>query len=58
MNERDQAKVSSKLHYGPGGVACQCCNPYNCHPRKMKKLARRLVRRVEKNNMVKGEIND
>ena len=37
-----------KLRSGPGGWGCPCCNPYSCSPRRMKKLARRLVRRVSK----------
>jgi len=36
------------LQHGPGGIACPCCNSYNCHPRNMKKLARRLARRNDK----------
>ena len=37
-----------KLQAGPGGWGCPCCNPYGCHPRNMKHLARRHVRRKSK----------
>lgn len=33
---------------GPGGIGCPCCNPYNCHPRKMKHHVRRVMRRKNK----------
>lgn len=33
---------------GPGGIACPCCNEYNCHPRNMKHLVRRRKRRQER----------
>ena len=38
----------NKLNGGPGGWHCPCCNNYGSSPRKMKPLARRLVRRVKK----------
>lgn len=38
----------SKLQGGPGGWHCVCCNPCRCHPRKMKRTARRLTRRVNR----------
>lgn len=38
----------SKLADNHGGWYCPCCNPYGCHPRSMKKLARRRFRRVSK----------
>ena len=40
-----------KLTDGYGSWHCPCCNPFGCSPRKMKKKARRIVRR-----MVKQEI--
>lgn len=42
-------RKDDKLRGGPGGWGCSCCNPYNCNPRNMKSLARRLARR--KRNM-------
>lgn len=33
---------------GPGGVACPCCNEYQCHPRNMKHLVRRRKRRQDR----------
>ena len=45
-----------KLNSGPGGWGCSCCNPYNCHPRNMKHLARRLVRR-KRNEEVRIDTN-
>lgn len=45
--KRDYTKSSvGKLDGGPGGWKCGCCNPYHCHPRNMKALARRRVRRA------------
>jgi len=45
--KRDYTKSTvGKLDGGPGGWKCRCCNPFNCHPRNMKALARRRVRRV------------
>jgi hypothetical protein len=35
----------SSLRAGPGGWRCPCCNPYNTSPRRMKRKARRHVRR-------------
>ncbi len=43
---------------GVGGWKCACCNPYNCSPRKMKPLARRLVRRVNKQALRLGNSED
>jgi len=37
-----------KMNGGPKGWKCPCCNPYNCHPRNMKALAHRRLRRVSK----------
>lgn len=37
-----------KLDGGYGGWSCPCCNPYGCSPRKMKRKARRFVRRKHK----------
>ena len=48
MGYKEYSRVSEKLHVGPGGMACTCCCPYNCHPRKAKPLMRRLRRHVEK----------
>lgn len=42
-----------KLKTGSGGWYCACCNPYDMHPRKMKPLARRRLRRVEKMRLTK-----
>jgi hypothetical protein len=39
---------------GPGGLYCPCCNPYNVHPRKMKHLVRRKVRRITKSETRKA----
>lgn len=44
-----------KLGSGPGGWRCRCCNPFGCSPRRMKPLARRTLRRVEK-QFLKKEI--
>jgi 23S rRNA G2069 N7-methylase RlmK/C1962 C5-methylase RlmI len=33
---------------GPGGIACTCCNAYGCHPRGMKHLTRRALRRASR----------
>lgn len=38
----------SKVADNHGGWRCPCCNDYRCCPRKMKKLARRRVRRTTK----------
>ena len=37
---------------GVGGWKCTCCNPYNVHPRNMKHLVRRRVRRTTKHDMI------
>jgi len=42
-----------KLDGGCGGWHCQCCNPYNCSPRKMKSKARRRLRRLKKQTLSK-----
>lgn len=42
-----------KLNAGPGGWLCPCCNPYHCSPNKMKKLARRRLRHLKKQNLSK-----
>lgn len=44
----------SKTIDGFGGWKCVCCNPFHCSPRKMKPLARRLVRRVNKQALRSG----
>jgi hypothetical protein len=44
-----------KLNAGPGGWHCPCCNPFHCHPRKMKAKARRMVRHINKQNLRKEE---
>ena len=49
--------ASAKLHAGPGGWYCICCNPYRCSPRNMKMKARRVVRRVNKQR-IKIELKD
>ena len=41
----------AKLAENYGGWDCPCCNPYGCSKRNMKKLARRRLRRVSKNNL-------
>ena len=51
-------KGITKLNGGPGGWRCSCCNPYNCEPRKMKRKARRLVRRKMKQNTPTSEAED
>jgi hypothetical protein len=51
--KKEMGKVSKSLLGGPAGWHCKCCNPYKCHPRKMKPLARRLYRRVSKQNFEK-----
>lgn len=47
-NKKEASNTSAKLKNGPGGIACTCCNKFNCHPRNMKHLARRILRRVNK----------
>lgn len=44
----------AKLHGGPGGWYCACCNPYRCHPRKMKRAARRMTRRISRQQVRKN----
>ena len=43
---RDYKSGVGKVNGGPGGWKCACCNSYGCHPRNMKALAHRRVRRV------------
>ena len=40
-NYRDNGKFTT----GPGGWYCGCCNPCGCHPRNMKMIAHRWLRR-------------
>lgn len=48
-------KANRKL-VGPGGIACPCCNTYNCHPRKSKPRERKMIRRKLKIMLrLKGE---
>ena len=50
--KKDYKRASGgKLLDGYGGWHCPCCNPYNCSPRKMKPLARRRLRRTNKQNL-------
>jgi hypothetical protein len=48
-NKKDYAECK-KLGNSPSsaGWKCPCCNPYGKQPRKMKKEAHRLLRRVVK----------
>jgi hypothetical protein len=48
--KREYKSVNSRISGsgGPGGIACVCCNAYGMHPRKMKALTRRMLRRVNK----------
>lgn len=48
IKKKEFSEVSAKLHGGPGGWHCNCCNPFGCSTRKMKPKARRLYRRVTK----------
>lgn len=48
MSLKQEYKAIHKLRAGPGGWYCPCCNPYGRHPRNMKHLAHRLVRRKSK----------
>lgn len=45
----------AKLADGAGGWHCPCCNKYRCSANKMKKRARRMVRRVERQNLNKED---
>jgi hypothetical protein len=38
----------NKIEDGYGGWKCPCCNPFSTEPRKMKHLARRIMRHVTK----------
>ena len=38
---------------GYGGIKCTCCNKWGVHPRKSKRLERRMIRRV-----IKQEVRD
>ena len=51
FKKSEYTAASEKLHGGPGGWHCHCCNPYRTSPRKMKPLARRTVRRVNKQRL-------
>lgn len=42
---------------GVGGWKCACCNPFHCSPRRMKPLARRLVRRVNKQALRNADLS-
>jgi hypothetical protein len=53
MSLKKTYRSHKKLNAGPGGWGCPCCNPYRCHPRRMKSKARRFVRRVEKARLTK-----
>ena len=59
MRNRDY-RDHKKLQAGPGGWHCSCCNPYRTEPRRMKPLARRLVRRTNKHRLAKdfGKIEE
>ena len=48
-------RTRGKMHVGPGGMSCPCCNPMDCHPSKAKPLIRRYFRRKAKQNL-KSEI--
>lgn len=48
MNKREYNKFG-KLN--TRSWHCPCCNPYGCSVRKMKRKARRFVRRKEKQNL-------
>jgi hypothetical protein len=54
----DYKVARGKMKEGPGGWHCNCCNPYDCHPRKMKPLARRRLRRILKQNLGSEATND
>jgi hypothetical protein len=43
----------NKIEEGYGGWKCRCCNPFSMEPRKMKPLARRIMRHVSKRNWKK-----
>jgi hypothetical protein len=47
MLKKDYRGVK-KLCKGPGGWKCPCCNPFGRSPANMKPQARRLLRRVKK----------
>ena len=51
MKVKEYTEASEKLHGGPGGWYCPCCNPFHCNPRNMKAKARRIVRRVNKQRL-------
>lgn len=53
MSMTAEYKEISTLHSGPGGIKCNCCNPYGVSPQKMKPLSRRLTRRVKKQQFQK-----
>ena len=44
-------RTRGKMHVGPGGMACPCCNPLNCRPSKAKPLIRRYFRRKAKQSL-------
>ena len=55
-HKRKEIDMSLKKDYkhiddGVVGWKCACCNPYNVHPRNMKHLVRRRVRRTTKHDM-------
>ena len=57
MNNTRYYNIANKVRKcnGPGGLHCNCCNPYRCHPRNMKHLVRRTVRRKLKRELRKVE---
>lgn len=44
--------ASNKCYDGCSVCGWKCCNPFNCDPRKMKHLARRIVRRKMRRDLV------
>lgn len=55
MSLKKNYRSSKKLNGGPGGWDCPCCNNYGCLARHMKARARRLVRRVAKQELRKED---
>lgn len=56
--KRDYIRTTTgKMTSGPGGWHCPCCNPYSCEVRKMKRKARRRIRRTAKQKFITGELN-
>jgi len=46
-----------KLQMGPGGIACPCCG-WGAHPRTVKPLTRRFIRRKLKQELKKEQYDD